>query len=312
MVVRDDVRDRTIPLDVWYPAADDAREESVVLGGIYPVRAAREADFASPEKRPLILLSHGSGGGRADLAWLARHLARHGFLVASIEHPGNRFGDDSLEGVVSVWRRPPDLSLALDHLLASPVWGSRIDAARIGAAGHSSGGYTVIALAGARFDPDRLAAYCAGADAGPDCALASDVDLADVPDVDVAHLSYRDDRVAAAFAMAPAVGQGFDADGLSSVRIPVRIVGSRDDELTPFDLHARHYANALPGATLVTVRPGGHFVYLSICNELGRDVAGLVCVDPDPATDRAAVHDRVGRDAVDFFRRTLGSRPPLS
>lgn len=307
MVVRDEGRDRTIPLDLWYPAADDAREESVVLGGIYPARVAREATFASSEKRPLILLSHGSGGGRADLSWLARHLARHGFLVASIEHPGNRFGDDSVEGVVSVWRRPPDLSLALDRLLASPVWGRRIDATRIGAAGHSSGGYTVIALAGARFDAGRLAAYCAGGDAGPDCALAMDVDLADLPDFDAAGLSYRDDRVDAVFAMAPAVGQGFDADGLSSVRIPVRIVGSRDDELTLFGLHAAHYARVLPGATLVTVRPGGHFVYLSICNELGREVAALVCVDPDPETDRGAVHDRIGRDAVAFFRRTLGS-----
>ncbi|MDG2306866.1 MAG: hypothetical protein P8R42_19920 [Candidatus Binatia bacterium] len=109
----------------------------------------------------------------------------------------------------------------------------------------------------------------------------------------------------AVFAMAPAVGQAFDQEGLSSVGIPVHIVGSRGDELTRFELNAAHYASELPAAQLTVVHPGGHFVCTSSCNDLGRGVASLVCFDPDPATDRRTVHEQIAAEGVRFFRREL-------
>ena len=47
------------------------------------------------------------------------------------------------------WLRPPDCTFALDHLERHQEFGRRMDAGRIGALGHSSGGATVVALAGA-------------------------------------------------------------------------------------------------------------------------------------------------------------------
>jgi predicted dienelactone hydrolase len=299
-------RARTIPADLWYPADPSSREAELALAGIFRAAAALDAPREpSGGRLPLILLSHGSGGGRADQAWLASRLARRGYVVAAVEHPGNRFGDDSPAGTVAVWRRPPDLSFALDRLLADEELGAWIDPGRIGAAGHSSGGYTVIALAGAIYDADRIATYCSGPEAGPDCELASELDPAELTDLADAGRSFRDGRIRAAFAMAPAVAQGFDETGLAAVSIPVRIVGSLDDELTLFRLNAQRYAELVPGATLATVRPGGHFVYMSVCNSLGREVAALVCVDPDPTTERAAVHERVAGEALAFFAEHL-------
>lgn len=307
MEVIDQARSRTIPFDLWYPATDDSTVETRALSGIFPARVAVDAPVADGPPRPLVLLSHGSGGGRADQSWLAERLVEGGFIVAAVEHPGNRFGDDSPEGVVAIWRRPPDVSSVLDRLLADPEWAPRIDATRVGAAGHSSGGYTVIALAGARYDLGFVGSYCAGPSAGPDCSLAADVDFDAIPDVSAASQSYRDPRVRSVFAMAPAVGQGFAREGLDSVATPVHIVGSIDDELTLFPLNAAHYAMGIPSAQLTTVSPGGHFVYMPVCNDLGREVAALVCVDPDPATNRRAIHERVAALAVDFFRETLVS-----
>lgn len=301
----DPSRDREIPVDVWYPATAGAGDREIAFSGVFLARATPDAAIAADSPRPLVMLSHGSGGGRGDLGWLAERLVRAGFLVASVEHPGNRFGDDNTEGVVSVWRRPRDVSFILDRLLGDPQWSRRIDQARIGAAGFSSGGYTVIALAGGRYDPVRLGAYCSGPDAGPECSLAGDVDFASIPDLADAGLSYRDPRISAVFAMAPAVGPGVSAESLADVAIPVQVVGSIDDELTLFPTNAAHYASAIPGAGLTAVQPGGHFVYMSPCNALGRDVAALVCIDPDPATDRRAVHERVAREAVEFFGATL-------
>jgi predicted dienelactone hydrolase len=303
----DAVRGRTIPLALWYPTTAGSAERDVVLAEIYPARAVRDAPIAEGGPRPLVLLSHGSGGGSADLWWLAARLARAGFVAAAIEHPGNRFGDDSPEGVVAVWRRPRDASVVLDGLLSDPELGRWIDGGRVGAAGHSSGGYTAIALAGGIYDLGLIAAYCSGEDAGRDCALAGEVDFGAIPDLADASLSHRDERVRAVFAMAPAVGPAFDEHGLAPIAIPVHVVGSVDDELTPFSRHAEHYHRLIPGASLSLVHPGGHFVYLPECNHLGREVAPEVCVDPDSETDRGAVHERIGRRAVAFFRETLGA-----
>jgi predicted dienelactone hydrolase len=45
-----------------------------------------------------VLLSHGSGGDASNLTWLAEALASHGYLAVAMDHPGDRFGDTSVEG----------------------------------------------------------------------------------------------------------------------------------------------------------------------------------------------------------------------
>ena len=82
--------------------------------------------------------------------YLAAHLASHGFLVASVEHHGDHFSDQS--DANPAVNRPLDLSFVLDQLLAfngepGNFFEGAIDADRVGAAGHSAGGYTVMALA---------------------------------------------------------------------------------------------------------------------------------------------------------------------
>jgi dienelactone hydrolase len=37
-------------------------------------------------KRPLVVLSHGTGGGAAGMAWLAETLASNGYIVAAVNH----------------------------------------------------------------------------------------------------------------------------------------------------------------------------------------------------------------------------------
>jgi len=47
------------------------------------------------------------------------------------------------------WERARDLSAVIEDILADPTFTTPIDAERIGAAGFSQGGYTMIAIAGA-------------------------------------------------------------------------------------------------------------------------------------------------------------------
>ena len=95
---------------------------------------------------PLILLSHGSGGDYKNHQWLINTLVSNDYIVAAISHPFNSTQDNTDKGIISVWDRPVDISLLLDHLLDDHDLSVLIDKNRIGAAGFSSGGYTVLAL----------------------------------------------------------------------------------------------------------------------------------------------------------------------
>jgi len=134
---------------IWYPAEADAREGTQWTGPrIVPLfsagNAARDAEPAPGPRRPLIVLSHGNGGAAFQLAWLGTGLARRGYIVVAVNHPGNNALEDyTVEGMSLWWLRAVDLSAIIDAMLVDTTFASLIDPARIGAAGHSLGGYTV-------------------------------------------------------------------------------------------------------------------------------------------------------------------------
>jgi predicted dienelactone hydrolase len=300
-------RGRRLATTLWYPAPADAVEETIWWDGIFPGTGAWQVPLRpGAERLPLVLLSHGSGGDGANLAWLGEYLALHGYLAAAVDHPGDRFGDESPDGRFAVWRRAGDVSAVVSQLLVDPTFGARIDRRRIGVAGHSSGGFTALALVGARFRPSALLAYCRRADAGPDCALIKDVDPHAIADLARAGRSYRDARVRAALAMMPVVGPGVTAASLRAVAVPVMIVGSIEDDLVPYGRNAARYAALIPFAKFRTVPDAGHFVFMPVCSEAGRLLVPQVCVDRSDDVDRAAVHDLTGEWAVGFFGEALG------
>jgi predicted dienelactone hydrolase len=302
----DAARHRPLPTHVWYPADQGAEERDVALDGIFLGHAAMDAPLASaPQRFPLVLLSHGSGGGGSTLVWFAESLARHGYLAAAVDHFGNTFRNNSPEGVIAVWRRPGDLVRVLDALLTDKRFGARVAVERIGAAGFSSGGYTVMALAGAIYRLDLMVEHCRGNPRARDCELAANSDASQIADRDAASQSYRDPRIRAVFAMAPAVGQGFDAAGLAPVRVPVQIVAGVNDEQVPFAMNAQHYASLIAGSRLTALDSGGHFVFMPLCNGMGLQVAREVCTDIKPSVDRKGIHERVSQLAVAFFGEQL-------
>jgi predicted dienelactone hydrolase len=126
-------------------------------------RLGKWADDARPATGPfpLIALSHGTGGSAQIMAWLARALASRGYIVAAVNHPGNNALEEyTAEGFLLWWERARDLTTVIDMMLRDKEFGRLIDPNRIGAAGFSLGGYTVIALAGGRTDPALFRRFC--------------------------------------------------------------------------------------------------------------------------------------------------------
>src|SRR5262249_57136346 len=98
---------------------------------------------------------HGNDGIRFQSFFFTAHLASHGYVVVSPDHRGNTFVD-ALVGIVDpnvAVNRPLDMSFLIDQFLAfdgesGNFFANAIHPSRIGASGHSFGGYTVLALAG--------------------------------------------------------------------------------------------------------------------------------------------------------------------
>lgn len=115
---------------------------------------------------PAVLLSHGLGGSRDGLGYLGRALAKAGFVVLHLQHPGTDstlwqgrmdVGAALMAAVLDASQalaRLQDGIFALDELLRratrpGPLHG-RMDPSRIAAAGHSYGAWTVQHLLGQR------------------------------------------------------------------------------------------------------------------------------------------------------------------
>jgi predicted dienelactone hydrolase len=310
---QDLARNRPLVTRIWYPAAPDTPSEIRSIDSIFVAHAVPEAAMAAlPQRLPLVMLSHGTGGSTSSLVWIAERLAAHGYMVAAVEHFGNVYGNATPEGALAQWRRPLDLSRTLDALLADARFGPRIDANRVGAAGVSSGGYTVIAVAGGIYHPERMGIYCQQNPARKGCGLRARDVFERLPDREAASLSYRDARFRAVFAIAPALGPAFAAGDLAGIKIPVGIVASAQDEWVPLADNAAHFAKLIPGAELTVLPKGGHFTFLAVCNARGREGAEDICLDIDPAVDRSAVHEQVGELFLRFFDTHLRDVAPPS
>lgn len=308
--LEDTARKRPLPVRLWYPAAAAAVEQPQAYARAFKGSAAPDAAFGAGPA-PLVVLSHGDRGNNTNQSWLAEALAANGTIVAAVDHWKNTTDDFIPEATIQVWERPQDLSFVVSALLADATWKGRIDPARIGAAGHSSGGYSALALAGAVYSPFRLREYCQGPQAGPDCALGKGLAYETI-DFKPSMKSYRDARIRAVFAMAPAVGPSIEPASLQGIAIPVHIVAAANDELVPFEQHAARYARGIPDARLTTLAGGGHFVFMPECNLVATVFTWFhrydICGRRHDEVVRTDVHAQVARAAVEFFGASLAAR----
>ena len=222
-------------------------------------------------KHPLVMFSHGAGGNGSVYAWFGEYLASHGYIVAMVYHfRANTYDSSALYVRNKIWQRPRDISLDISHLLQDKVWGPHIEPNQIGVAGHSQGGFTSIWLGGAKVNPDLFVQYQRGwkNNLMVPAYLREQMSLDPEPAGDV-----RDDRIRAAFAMAPGDIQGFgmDAAGLRQATIPTYLIVGAGDTTTPPKDNAEFAAKYIPHAQ-IDVLPGkvNHEIFDNECDQLGR------------------------------------------
>jgi predicted dienelactone hydrolase len=138
--------------------------------------------------------------------------------------------------------------------------------------------------------PDLLAKAKALAESDPAFAEALRGDSA----------SYRDPRIRAAFAIAPAIGPAVTPTSLAAITIPVAIVAGAADSIAPVEANAKYYASQIPHAELTIIPGVDHYTFLDECTASGRNVVAALCTDP-PDVDRRQVHDATATLAATFF-----------
>jgi predicted dienelactone hydrolase len=230
-------------------------------------------------------------------------LVSAGYVVAAPTHP--RGSGKDISGI-SVWvGRPKQVSRAIDALLEDKALGSHIERQRIGVVGHSNGGFTALAVAGAKPDPSAPTAHCRQhPDDSKFCSYGGAATreatqgIGDIPNL-------HDPRVHAIVLMAPNAVP-FSDETLARVTVPVRVYGAERDDLTLPRYHATRLASVLPSQTeYVLVTGAGHYSFVTSFPAALRIVAGEAARDPD-GFDRDAMHAVVNREIVDFFDRKLG------
>ncbi len=303
---------------LYYPTTDAAR---VIPMGPFPQTVAINGAPA-PTVKGLIVISHGTASTETGFATLAQALARNGYLVASVEHVGDTWQDQSMRATPGRYfaERPRQASRVIDTLLADPQWRARIANAAdgqplVGALGHSAGGYTVLALAGGKPVLSRFRTHCqAEAQLDPIlCKLSGAIGDASAQTGAAAegHEDGReepvqaDTRVRAVMALAP-LGVVFSASSLASINVPVAIyAGEKDTFLVP-RFHAHWVMQNMPGTntTLQIVPNAGHYAFMNTPTMDLSSPDGSVAADPQ-GFDRAAFLNRLAQESVTFFDKNL-------
>lgn len=274
---------RPVLTEIYYPSTAAAvagvpRDVAKVLGvPVVETPAYRDVALADGTY-PLVVFSHGNGGLRIQSFFFAAHLASHGYIVVSPDHHGNTF-IDLAAGIVdplSAANRPLDMSFLIDQFLsfnATPgnFYEGAIDPDRIGASGHSFGGFTSIALAG-----------------GPEA----------------------DERVKGIFPQAPAAPFSPEFLATVDIPVFI-VGGSIDgttpfdsQQQRPFDL----LPSGASVVALANLAEGGHFTFSDFC-EVDRELLGFLggfneACEPRHMPWRHA-HDIVNYFALNFFDATL-------
>jgi predicted dienelactone hydrolase len=290
-----------------YPAAPDNAATPFKVFLSTRLRLYKDAPVAANGlKHPLVIFSHGAGGNGSGYAWFGEYLASHGYIVAMVYHyRANTFDSSALYVRNRLWQRPRDVSLHITHLLQDKTWGPRIDPNQIGVAGHSQGGFTALWIGGAKINPELFLAYQRGWKNNQvvPAYLREQMRLDAKPAADV-----RDDRVKAAFAMAPGDIQGFGMDeaGLRQMKIPAYIIVGAGDTATPLKENAEFAAKHIPHAQLDVLQSQvSHEIFGNECDQVGRDNYPDACIDA-PGVDRAKLHEHIGSAALKFFDTNLG------
>ncbi len=302
--------DRHIDGFLWYPTSEREGKKQAHGNVVWePIMVIPDAAPAAG-KRPLVVLSHGMFGNARNQAWLARKLTQEGYIVAAINHPGTSTLQRDPKHRRELWQRQKDISRTIDHVMALESIGVQVNPDRIFMAGHSLGGFTAVALAGGRFDPQRVDASCEVQPEDVICDMLNDWDVAKTPEDRIEMAKDLSDPRIAGFVVFDLGGtQTFSPESLRAIDRPMFVIGApMDIRGLNLDVESRALRDALSEGVVRYLEPKtlAHFDFLGVCTERALDLLkeeepddAFVCINGQD--ERRAEHEMIGEEVMEFL-----------
>lgn len=302
---------RSLNIAIWYKANN--QQQSVMVGDnaiFYGSKVLIDAiPVSNYRKYPLIVLSHGYGGSQQNLSWLAYELAEKGYIVAAPNHPGTTAFDKDIHQSSKLWLRPQDLSRTIDCLKEDETLTNYIDMDNISAIGHSLGGWTVIALAGAKFDTELFKQDCTTHSYLKACQLVTELGL-DNPKL---NQSLFDPRIKSFISLDAGLARGFTPESLKNINIPSLIIGAGVDVGDmDIELESGYLMQFLSKSlsTYTVIPDAMHFSFIQVCKPqaieiLEQEAEGesIICKDGGERT-RTEIHHEIINQITTFLEQT--------
>lgn len=274
-----DQEDRTLALEVWYPAkapdtGSKAVYEDVSRTGL-PFRiqsphAWRDAELEAPEsgKYPLVVISHGYTGYRTIMFYMGEHLASHGYIAVAIDHTHSTNADNLANNGIgfpsTLYHRSRDQYFVLNHFRSSSHFASEhIDTTNVGLIGYSMGAYGAVNSVGGCYNFVAAHGFLAGIDSEDTAASQGFADLMNTCAGGQSKAEYTVDPAwKAVVAFAPWGNQLglFDLVETAKISVPMLYVSGSDDLVSQYTkgVKALYETTGSSKKYLLTYQAGGH------------------------------------------------------
>jgi predicted dienelactone hydrolase len=205
-----------------------------------------KTDPATTTKIPLVIVANGMGLNQYFMAFLANHLASHGFAVGvpdTIDSNDVRQKDfflgrkpvaagnfDASEYI----NRPLDITYVLNELetLNRTKFQDRLDVKQVGIVSYSFGAVPALSLAGAKFDFAQLQQDCESQSKLINLSLFYQCRALELPDSQ-RNLDFRDSRITSLFMFVPMGQSLFGSKNLQAIDVATYWNSTAQDPFTP-------------------------------------------------------------------------------
>jgi len=234
--------DRPITVEIWYPAEKDANGSHILKTTMRDGK--REIEFigkavrdAAPEGNamyPLVIVSHGFPGNRFLLSPLAENIASKGYVVVSIDHTDSTYAtyQNRMSFTSTLVNRPLDQLFVLNQIAKlstdskSFLYGI-VDANNTAIVGYSMGAYGATISAGAGITQK-------GAASVPFSLL--DIWMSG----SASRKAMLDQRIKTIVTFGVPLMNGlFDADSITTIGIPMLLIGGSVDDVAGYEQSIR-------------------------------------------------------------------------
>ena len=302
--------DRPLKTSIWYPSQTSFPTERVADNPAFLGTDVVRIGTPLAGTFPLVVISHGYRGNWRNQNWLATRLAQDGYIVASLDHPGTTSFDHTPAIAAQWWQRPMDITRLIDWLLKESNMAPLINETNITGVGHSLGGWTVMALAGAEFDRDQLKQECILKNNPRVCGLMPELGL-DQEQKGEPTGSVKDERIQRVATLDLGLARSFSRQSLQNLTTSTLILAAGVDigDLPQVE-ESGFLAQYIPQEKrdYIIYSDAAHFSFMQLCKpgavamiEEEEPGGGIVCKDGD-GRSREALHQAMYQDITRFIQ----------